>query len=175
MRASLLIICYLSLSLADAATTVYLYEHFPSGRELNPFVDPDSWSGLLLAPLKLVVYIVFVFLVLYAEKNRDKFVTAEWLTTNAALAAYMMLFMIMVKVLAVANNLMPMMGFSTPISYVLMFMAPLPGDSGSHYTLFWSALFLLMAPPGLILVRHLYAEPGSKSRLQEATPQVFVD
>lgn len=162
MRAAILIMSYLVLCLADAATTVYLAEHFPDGMELNPFIDSLDWFGLLLAPVKLIIYGVFIFLVVYSEINRQRFLVADWWSTNTALAAYIVLFMLMVKVLAILNNLMPMMGISTPISYVLMFMEPFPGDRESHYTLFWSGLFLLTAAPGLLLVRHFYTSPGER-------------
>ena len=79
--------------------------------------------------------------------------------SDAVILAYFSLFIISVKVLAVINNLMPIMGFSTPISYVLEFMRPFPGDDDTHYGIFWSAVFILLAPLGIPLVKLIFRLP----------------
>jgi hypothetical protein len=58
--------------------------------------------------------------------------------------------------LAVINNLMPFMGISTPISYVLMFMENFPGNESQHLWMFLSTVFLVMAPVGLWIVKLIY-------------------
>lgn len=167
MRLFSLVLLFAVLSLLDAGTTIYLYENFPSGRELNPYVYPGSWAGLLLAPVKFLIYALFLFCVIFSERNEKIISGTDGLLSDAAMVAYFPLFLIFTKVLAVLNNLMPMIGISTPISYVLMFMKNFPGDESIHYPMFWSALFLMMAPPGLWAVRRIYrvapAIPGSYS------------
>lgn len=141
----------------DAGTTVYLYENFPSGRELNPYVDPGGWLGILLAPVKFIVYAAFLFGVVIAEKRIQTISAKGGLLSDAALLAYLPLFLIFTKLLAVINNLMPMIGISTPISYVLMFTKHFPGSESLHYSMFWSVLFLILAPLGLTIVKSIYS------------------
>ncbi|MDP3518270.1 MAG: hypothetical protein Q8S94_13980 [Pseudohongiella sp.] len=156
MRPWLLVTIFIILCLLDAGMTVYLQHHFPLGRELNPYVDPTSWTGILLAPAKWIVYGLFLTCLLLAEKRVDVISAKNGLLTDAALLAYIPLFLIGAKMLAVSNNLMPMIGVSTPISYVLAAMENIPGDKALHYTIFWMVFFLLMAPLGLLLIKRIY-------------------
>jgi hypothetical protein len=59
MRPWILVAIFALLALLDALTTVYLFNTFPDGRELNPYVNPGSLSGLLFAPVKLVILLYF--------------------------------------------------------------------------------------------------------------------
>jgi|GEM_PF-6540347 len=156
MRAFFLISIFVVLCFIDAISTVYLFENYPSGRELNPYVDPQSMLGILLAPAKFIVYAVFLLGVVGAEKRVQTIASKEGLLSDAALLAYLPMFLIFTKLLAIANNLMPMIGISTPISYVLMFMENFPGSESLHYSMFWSALFLILAPVGLTIVKSIY-------------------
>ena len=156
MRPFLLILVYVMLNLMDAGTTVYLFENFPSGRELNPFVDPSSWQGLLLAPINFFVYAAFLLFIILAEKGKHNISAEGGFFSNAALAAYFSLFLTFTQLLAVINNLMPMVGISTPISYVMMFMSNFPGNEFQHQWMFWSMLFIVMTPAGLWVVKLIY-------------------
>ena len=156
MRPFLLILVYVMLNLLDAGTTVYLFENFPSGRELNPFVDPSSWQGNLLAPIKFFVYAAFLLLLIMAEKGKHNISAEGGLFSNAAIAAFLALCLIFSKLLAVINNLMPMVGISTPISYVMMFMSNFPGNESQHQWMFLSVLYIVMAPVGLWVVKLIY-------------------
>jgi hypothetical protein len=136
------------LSVVDAEITVYLSSAFPDGRELNPYVDPTSSRSMLFSPVALLMHTVFGALIIISERNFRRPLSDKSMA-DAVMLAYFSLFIISVKVLAVINNLMPIMGFSTPISYVLEFMRPFPGDDDTHYGIFWSAVFILLAPLGI--------------------------
>ena len=156
MRPFLLISIFVMLCLMDAGTTVYLYESYASGRELNPYIDPRGWFGILLAPVKFIVYAIFLLAVVFAERRIEMISAKGGLLSDAALLAYLPLFLIFTKLLAVLNNLMPLIGISTPISYVLMFMKNFPGNESLHYSIFWSVVFLALAPLGLTIVKMIY-------------------
>jgi hypothetical protein len=162
LRFLLLNLVFAMLCFLDAATTIYLHENFPSGKELNPYVDPGSWAGLLLAPVKLLVYSLFVVSLMLSEKNSRKIAEDQSWLSDTLLLAYFPIFLIFIKVLAILNNLMPVAGISTPISHVLM-MKNVPGDESLHYSIFWSAAFLLLAPLGLYVVKYLYKLPLKSS------------
>lgn len=166
MRLLLLILLFALLCLLDAASTIYLYQNIPSGRELNPYIDPGSFTGILLVPVKFIVYGLFLVCLMMAEKNEKTISAKGGLLSNAALLAYFSLFLIFTKVLAILNNLMPIVGISTPISYFLRFMQNFPGDESLHYSMFWSAMFLLLAPLGLSIVKHIY-RPSLENSTQE--------
>jgi hypothetical protein len=144
------------LELMDAGTTLYLYENFPSGRELNPFVDPSSWQGLLLAPVTFFVHAAFLLSVFFAEKGKHNIAAEGGLLSNAAHAAYFALYLIFIDLLTVMNNLMPFIGISSPVSYVLMFMGNFPGSEFQHLWMFAAVVFLVMAPVGLWVVKLIY-------------------
>jgi hypothetical protein len=144
------------LELMDAGTTLYLYENFPSGRELNPFVDPSSWQGLLLAPVTFFVHAAFLLSVFFAEKGKHNIAAEGGLLSNAAHAAYFALYLIFIDLLTVMNNLMPFIGISSPVSYVLMFMGNFPGSEFQHLWMFAAVVFLVMAPVGLWIVKLIY-------------------
>jgi hypothetical protein len=144
------------LELMDAGTTFYLYENFPSGRELNPFVDPSSWQGLLLAPVTFFVHAAFLLSVFFAEKGKHNIAAEGGLLSNAAHAAYFALYLIFIDLLTVMNNLMPFIGISSPVSYVLMFMGNFPGSEFQHLWMFAAVVFLVMAPVGLWIVKLIY-------------------
>ncbi len=156
MRPFLLILIYVMLELMDAGTTLYLYENFPSGRELNPFVDPSSWQGLLLAPVTFFVHAAFLLSVFFAEKGKHNIAAEGGLLSNAAHAAYFALYLIFIDLLTVMNNLMPFIGISSPVSYVLMFMGNFPGSEFQHLWMFAAVVFLVMAPVGLWVVKLIY-------------------
>jgi hypothetical protein len=156
LRPFLLILIYVMLELMDAGTTLYLYENFPSGRELNPYVDPSSWQGLLLAPVTFFVHAAFLLSVFFAEKGKHNIAAEGGLLSNAAHAAYFALYLIFTDLLAVINNLMPFIGIGTPISYVLMFMENFPGSEFQHLWMFLAVVFLVMAPVGLWIVKLIY-------------------
>lgn len=156
MRPFLLISIFVLLCLMDAGTTVYLNENYPSGRELNPYTDPRGWLGILLAPVKFIVYAVFLLGVVIAERRIETISSKEGLLSDSALLAYLPLFLIFTKLFAITNNLMPTIGISTPISFVLMFMKNFPGNESLHYSIFWSVLFLVLAPLGLTIVKSIY-------------------
>jgi hypothetical protein len=161
MRLIALIVIFAMLCVLDAGITIYLYNEFPGGRELNPYVTPSSWGGLLLAPVKFSVYAFFVFCLGLAERRpKQIWVNDSW-TSNFAILAYIPIFMIFSKLLAITNNLMPVLGISTPISYVLMYMRFLPWDEDLNYSLFWSTMFFLLAPPGMWVVKRLYYYPAA--------------
>jgi len=163
MRPYILVLIYAALSVLDAEITVYLSANFPDGRELNPYVDPTSRSSMLFSPVALLIHIIFVALVIASERNFSKTrPLPDKRLTDVVLLAYFSLFIISVKVIAVTNNLMPIMGLTTPISYVLEFMRPFPGDDDTHHGIFWSLIFLLLAPLGTRLIKRIFIGPQLK-------------
>jgi hypothetical protein len=156
MRPFILVLLFVVLTLADAATTLYLNVRYPEGMELNPFINPGDWRSILFAPVKILIYSLFVGAVFICEINKSKLAAWHGHVPNIVMLAYLPLFLIAVKGLAIANNLMPILGVSTPVSYLLLWMESLPGDRESHYALIWSAIFLLLAPLGVRLVRWIY-------------------
>lgn len=170
MRIFSLVAFYAVLCLLDAATTVHLAENFPEGRELNPYVDPASWSSLLVSPSAILLHVLFLGILILSEKNFRKLSPRNKWISDAILVAYISIFMIFMKTLAIINNLMPMIGISTPISHVLRLMQPLPGDEGVHYGLFWGLVFLLLAPLGTIIVKKLYGLPEAALETGISTP-----
>lgn len=161
MRPWTLVAIFALLALLDALTTVYLFNTFPDGRELNPYVNPGSLSGLLFAPVKLVIYFIFLVCLVFSENRAKAVATRSYALTDDVLVAYIPLFLIFIKLFAVINNLMPLLGISTPISYVLIAMKGLPGDESFHYSLFWTLLFLLMIPVGLMIIGRMYRQEST--------------
>ena len=156
MRPFIFVLMFITLIVLDAATTVHLHNNFPQGRELNPYIDPGSWMSILLSPVKVAIYLLFLAGLAYSEKHATQLSAWSGSVPNAVLIAYIPVFLIFVKLIAVLNNVMPVMGLSTPVSYVLRAMNGLPGSQSAHYGFFWSAMYLLFALPGIWIIRHVY-------------------
>src|SRR5690606_11912305 len=72
-RVSVFFVITLSLAIADAGITHYLLRNFGEGQELNPFVTTTNFFSILLSPIPVLLTGGYVWCLLYAERNQERF------------------------------------------------------------------------------------------------------
>ncbi len=157
MRALLVTLLLLVLFILDAWITSYLVVNF-DGQELNPYLNTTSFMKILLAPTHFLSFGIAVICLAYAEKNRSK-MKIYFTTYSIKLWPFFFPFyLIIMKFLAVVNNLFPLFEKTTPIYWLRIPFRAFSDDPFTQLTWVYAVAAVLLAPLLIYIAKVLYQE-----------------
>ena len=166
MRPTILIALLVIVSAIDIASTWYLLNN-TNGNEINPFVNIDSLSGIILSPIPNLVDLTFLICVYLAERHRHRF--EEFLAASVFKAAIFIfpLYYLFQLFLVAGSNTIAVFGHNTPLSQAIGLFSFVSDNMFIQLGMFLSVTLLLTLPLLVKLARYLYAEPVSSSTTQQ--------
>lgn len=170
MRALLVAMLLLFLFTIDAWVTSYLVDNI-DGQELNPYLDTSSFTTIFLSPVHFLGFGTAIICLIYAERNRSNLETYFATYSIKLWPFFFPFYLIIMKSLAIINNLFPLFEKTTPIYWLRIPFHAFSDDPFTQVTWIYAIAAILLAPLLILITKQLYQERETKGHSSTSVDQ----